>query len=125
MKICHTCQQAKELTEFHKDRTAKDGLASSCKICRNSRKRVGFVEKNTAEGIIPFVPVRTKILVGCCLSLGDLIQELLLKHKSFLNFTINRKGNITLQIFASDLKRTYKGDTIDKLIELVVREEGL
>jgi len=78
------------------------------------------------EVTIPIqTPDNTSIKITHDLSLEDLISELLLKHQSFLNITVNRKGNATLQIFSSDMKRTYKGDTVDKLVELVGREEGL
>lgn len=33
MKICSRCNIEKELTEFHKRKTAKDGLMSCCKAC--------------------------------------------------------------------------------------------
>lgn len=33
MKICTRCKQEKELSEFYIDRSKKDGLYSSCKIC--------------------------------------------------------------------------------------------
>ena len=33
MKICNTCKQIKPLTEFHKDKTRKDGFRNQCKEC--------------------------------------------------------------------------------------------
>lgn len=33
MKICSTCKQAKPLTEFRKDKRARDGRKSQCKAC--------------------------------------------------------------------------------------------
>ncbi len=40
LKRCSTCKQYKPLTEFHKDKYRKDGLATSCKecACASSRK---------------------------------------------------------------------------------------
>ena len=35
MKVCTKCKQNKELIEFNKDRSKKDGLSSWCKICRH------------------------------------------------------------------------------------------
>jgi len=99
--------------------------------CSDSEKkdmeRIGKAIINSVMKEYPEVksldPLPIKIPVS--LSLEDLISELLLKHQSFLNITVNRKGNATLQIFSSDMKRTYKGDTVEKLVELVGREEGL
>ena len=39
MKTCTRCNEAKERTEFYKDRTKKDGLTSSCKQCARERSR--------------------------------------------------------------------------------------
>ena len=33
MKPCTKCNQVKELTEFHKNRSKRDGYSSECKIC--------------------------------------------------------------------------------------------
>ncbi len=33
IKICPTCNQVKSLSEFHKDKSKKDGLHSTCKNC--------------------------------------------------------------------------------------------
>ena len=34
MKTCYKCKVDKEITEFHKDKTTKDGLCSQCKTCK-------------------------------------------------------------------------------------------
>ena len=36
-KVCATCKIEKDITEFSKDRTEKDGYTYSCKVCRNKR----------------------------------------------------------------------------------------
>ena len=36
-KICSKCNIDKDLGEFHKDKSRKDGLRSACKECRNLR----------------------------------------------------------------------------------------
>src|ERR1700761_1345567 len=38
-KPCSKCGQPKPLTEFHRDRQAKDGRTNTCKDCANARKR--------------------------------------------------------------------------------------
>jgi hypothetical protein len=35
MKTCSKCNEDKDISEFHKNKSSKDGLKSSCKICRN------------------------------------------------------------------------------------------
>lgn len=128
MKTCTRCGQTLDLSFFHNDATTKDHHASACKSCRNRSKRKAQEVKSQIETIeIPPMPLEkpVKIPVKLCLSLEDLIQELLLKHRSFLNITINRSGVTTLQIFSSDMKRTYSGLSVESLVELVGREEGL
>ena len=34
MKTCSKCQKDKELSEFSKDKSVKDGYARNCKTCR-------------------------------------------------------------------------------------------
>lgn len=34
MKICNKCKAEKPLTEFHKDKSSKDGFQARCKICQ-------------------------------------------------------------------------------------------
>lgn len=35
LKVCTKCGIEKELSEFYKDKSMKDGFISSCKVCRN------------------------------------------------------------------------------------------
>ena len=37
MKYCTKCKQTKELTEFHKDSSRRDGLQSQCKVCKKAQ----------------------------------------------------------------------------------------
>ena len=37
MKTCCTCKAEKELTEFHKDKSRKDGLCNKCKACSKAK----------------------------------------------------------------------------------------
>jgi len=39
-KICATCKIEKEINEFIKDKTEKDGYTYSCKICRREKQRI-------------------------------------------------------------------------------------
>ena len=119
MKICHTCQQAKELTEFHKDRTAKDGLASSCKICRNAAKRntTKFTSVKLKE---PYEEKTFTISIDPYFAFAELIK----KHHSFINLTINNSGKARLQIFSTPAI-SYKSDSLESLLFLVYNSECL
>lgn len=44
-KICNKCKQEKELSEFVKDKIAKDGLRSNCKFCKNKNRRAKLTGK--------------------------------------------------------------------------------
>lgn len=38
MKTCSACQRDRPLTEFHRNRTQRDGLAGECKACKNAQR---------------------------------------------------------------------------------------
>lgn len=38
-KRCHACKQDKDVSEFHKNRSTRDGLAEACKPCRKEIDR--------------------------------------------------------------------------------------
>lgn len=46
MKKCDTCKQEKELIEYNKNRTKKDGLNSICKICSRARSKKYYLENH-------------------------------------------------------------------------------
>ncbi len=45
MKKCNVCLKKKIKSEFHKDKSRKDGLSNRCKICDN-KKRSEYHQKN-------------------------------------------------------------------------------
>lgn len=49
MKQCSVCKNLKDEIDFHKDKSAKSGLASSCKDCSNASNRV--YRKKNADNI--------------------------------------------------------------------------
>ncbi len=52
MKTCNTCNETKELTEFHKESNNKDGLRNQCKECRKiymRNRRLRDIEKFRAK----------------------------------------------------------------------------
>lgn len=42
MKQCCTCKETKELSEFHKTRNLKDGLAKRCKTCAKEASSISY-----------------------------------------------------------------------------------
>ncbi len=44
-KVCSTCKKEKRLTEFHKNKTKKDGLAYQCKVCVKLREESEEIRK--------------------------------------------------------------------------------
>lgn len=46
MKVCRNCKQEKSPEEFYKNKPAKDGLTSWCKICTNECARK-YVDRDT------------------------------------------------------------------------------
>lgn len=46
MKTCKDCKQEKNLSDFYKAKTCKDGHHSYCKICHNSRSKDKYYEKH-------------------------------------------------------------------------------
>lgn len=51
-KRCKRCGQEKELSEFHKDRSKKDGHKSICKSCLSRKKnKVSGIDKNIKQSL--------------------------------------------------------------------------
>ena len=44
MKICTKCKISKEIIQFHKDKSTKDGLAYQCKLCAVNRAKNHYQE---------------------------------------------------------------------------------
>jgi len=44
MKTCSCCQMEKDCVDFHKDKSRKDGLSSSCKVCAIARAKRAYKE---------------------------------------------------------------------------------
>ena len=39
MKRCTKCKEEKEFSQYYRDRTSKDGLQSSCKLCLSAHQK--------------------------------------------------------------------------------------
>mgnify|MGYP006956012112 CR=1 FL=1 len=51
-KKCKKCGQEKYLSEFHRDRTKKDGHKSVCKLCLSKKKnKVSGIDKNIKQSL--------------------------------------------------------------------------
>lgn len=51
-KICNTCKKEKDLGEFNKNKTRKDGLQTICKICSRKRSRKFYKDNVDSQRII-------------------------------------------------------------------------
>ena len=49
MKTCCKCKETKELTEFSKNRTTKDGLQFECKPCKKEYRRAHYLANKDKE----------------------------------------------------------------------------
>jgi hypothetical protein len=47
MKICSTCRESKDFSEFGKNSCKKDGLCAACRVCRNARRRSAYYKDPT------------------------------------------------------------------------------
>ena len=45
MKTCSKCKVEKELTEFHRDRTSKNGRRNKCRVCTKSYTRSRYLSR--------------------------------------------------------------------------------
>jgi len=61
MKICTSCGVAKEIEEFHRDRTTTDGRYPICKECKNTKHRRYYLA-NTEKEIARVMRSRKKHL---------------------------------------------------------------
>ncbi len=62
-KTCNACGRSKPLTEYHKNNQQSDGLAGTCKPCRNSKRRAyynnnvhrarKYAKKSQAGSVLP------------------------------------------------------------------------
>ena len=43
-KKCNKCNETKNITEFHKDGSKKDGYKNQCKICEGNKKKTYYQE---------------------------------------------------------------------------------
>ena len=48
-KVCSKCGQEKDIEEFHRDRTRKDGRQSYCKACQSAYKKKKYREMSPLE----------------------------------------------------------------------------
>jgi hypothetical protein len=48
MKTCKKCGEPKSISEFHRDKSSKDGRSGRCKVCKNTWAR--DYKNNTEEG---------------------------------------------------------------------------
>jgi len=50
LKTCYLCQEEKDISEYHKDSSQKDGLQSRCKECRKDTQYEGHSQRMYVNG---------------------------------------------------------------------------
>lgn len=65
MKQCSRCKKTKPRSKFYRDKTAKDGYQSQCKVCRTKHREE--VRQRWPLDIMsaPFPPEGKKICIKC------------------------------------------------------------
>lgn len=49
LKICSTCRETKQISEFGKDRSKSDGLMNQCKVCKRKYRTSEYYHKRESE----------------------------------------------------------------------------
>jgi hypothetical protein len=94
MKTCTKCNELKALTEFHRDKSRKDGLANRCKPCV-----IAFVKKY-------YVANRDKVLANVSLWVSNNRER---HNKKCSNWVKRNRGAVnarTARRYASKTKAT-------------------
>lgn len=47
--VCHNCNKEKEIIEFHKDKTQKNGFKTACRECRSFQAKIKRFKNNTLK----------------------------------------------------------------------------
>lgn len=51
MKQCTKCKEEKQFSQYNRDRTSKDGLRSSCKLCLSAQRKI-YLENNKEKDLV-------------------------------------------------------------------------
>ena len=120
-KICHTCKICKPFSDFHKDKTKKDGLLMYCKICRNEKIKL-YRNKQIKYCVVYRLEYKGFYYVGST----DNIKNRLTLHKSVC-FNINstkynlkiyknfRELGLTKDNFYKEIKKTIILKNLDPI----------
>jgi len=55
-QVCSSCKKNKDYSEYHKDRTRKNGIQRYCKECKRFLDKEGYVPKYRGKYIIYYLP---------------------------------------------------------------------
>lgn len=120
-KICFSCQEKLPLYEFHKDRTTSDGYASSCKVCRNAkRKKVETVPYNikvTKSGKVTATKVKITREPDYQ-AVQDTLTALSRHLGSHFSLSVSQDGSCRLQVHGNPAK-CFRAKSVTELLELV------
>jgi len=115
MKKCFKCNTIKPETDFHKNKSKKDGLASQCKICKKETDRRWIVNNRNVRNEYRLNKRNTDPLYKIKCNLRNRI------FKAFRNARLN-KTKKTSELLQTDYK-TYK-EHIEKQFKEVMTWEN-
>lgn len=102
MRVCYRCQEKKPVNEFHKDSKGPGGYASSCKLCRNSRRNEQEKNRRKEKGIVAFQQAEEAIgsfeRASEALKKNNkqLVTQIIVDTKSLANFDQKVKKHIPI-----------------------------
>lgn len=95
MKLCHKCKTEKKSTDFHNNKSKKDGLASQCKSCKKETDR-NWLENNRHKRR---AYTKTKRMNSPLFKIKSNLRNRL--HKAYKRIRENKKTN-TINILGAN-----------------------
>lgn len=74
-KACIHCGMIKDITEFPKDASYKDGYRSSCKNCRNFKRRTGTYPEDIYLDKLPEANASSVTIFDSCVLPVEILPE--------------------------------------------------
>ena len=125
-KVCIKCKEPKPLTDFHINRTRKDGLQSSCKVCQLEYNRTyyhrytkkvlkGMMGRKRKYALKNYVKIVTEYLCNPCVDCGNVYHpaSMVFDHRE------SKKKNrvFGMEGVMSFVRNGYSWNTIKKEID--------
>jgi hypothetical protein len=82
VKVCSVCKTAKPVDEFHKSKSAKDGLRYPCKICCNTANKIyRRTDRGRAQRVVQALRWQSKNPIAH--GFGQYRRNAVLRHHEF------------------------------------------